>query len=100
MPYTITIKKPRYIINIRRGTQGIGLPAGGAAGEVATKASAADFDVVWLPPGAASVKAYLDGLPEYNTNEDAITGGLVPGDYYFAGAGHLSASAGTLLKVQ
>lgn len=100
MPYDIVLTRPQYNITLNRGTQGPGVPAGGNTGDVLTKDSGTDFDTSWHPPGAAAVEAYLNALPEYDSDEDAINvGGLLVGDWYRTGEGHLSAPAGLAKKI-
>ena len=82
------------------GPPGVGVPAGGNTGDVLQKVDGTDFNTQWAPPGAVDVEAYLNSLPAYNSNEDAITGGLAPGDWYKTGPGHLSAPAGLPIQVQ
>lgn len=105
MGYTIILKKPRYQITLRRGTQGVGVPEGGNPGDVLTKNSATDFDTSWQPPGAAAVEAYLNALPEWNSDEEALKpvidggGGMSVGEWYRTGEFHLSAPPGIPKKI-
>lgn len=57
---------------------GVGVPAGGLAGEVLTKASAADHDTVWAAGGSASLAGWPVGsvfLSVTNTNPATLLGG-------------------------
>lgn len=42
-----------------RGLPGEGLPAGGTSGQVATKASSADYDVIWSDPGSSTLSYFI-----------------------------------------
>lgn len=96
----LVLTRPKYTLVLARGTQGVGVPAGGDPGDVLTKDSSTDFDTSWQPPGAAAVEAYLDALPEWDSDEDAINlGGLLVGDWYRTGEGHLSAPPGLPKKI-
>jgi len=53
-----------------------------------------------IPGPAASVSAWLDALPEYVSNYEAIhTGGLGVDDWYLSGIGHQSVQAGMPIKI-
>ena len=88
------------------GPPGPGVPPGGNAGDSLQKIDGTDFNTQWAPPGAVDVEAYLDSLPEWNSNEEATKpvieggGGLSPGDWYVAGPNHFGSYPGTPLKVQ
>jgi hypothetical protein len=44
------------------GADGVGVPAGGSTGEVLAKASGADHDTEWVPPGAGAAFSTYDAL--------------------------------------
>jgi len=53
-----------------------------------------------IPGPAASVPAWLDALPEYVSNYEAIhTGGLGVDDWYLSAIGHQSVQAGMPIKI-
>ena len=53
-----------------------------------------------IPGPAASVPAWLDALPEYVSNYEAIhTGGLSVGDWYLSADGHMAAYPGQPIKI-
>ena len=53
-----------------------------------------------IPGPAASVPAWLDALPEYVSNYEAIhTGGLTINDWYLAGLGHMTVQSGVPIKI-
>lgn len=53
-----------------------------------------------IPGPAASVPDWLDALPEYVSNYEAIhTGGLTLNDWYLAGLGHQTVQSGVPVKI-
>lgn len=53
-----------------------------------------------VPGPGASVPAWLDALPEYVSNYEAIhTGGLTLNDWYLAGLGHQTVQSGVPVKI-
>ena len=50
----VTIAPANITVLFPVSTPGVGVPAGGDAGQVATKLSDNDYDIVWTTPGAAS----------------------------------------------
>lgn len=95
------IQNPVFeVVLSQTGPTGPGVPAGGDPGDVLQKIDATDFNTQWAPPGAVDVEAYLNALPAYNSNEAAILGGLVAGDWYITGPAHLAAPAGLPIQVQ
>jgi len=44
-------------------------------------------------------KAWLDSLPEYDSNESALLDGLVVGEPYWAAFNHVAAAYGTFMRV-
>lgn len=53
-----------------------------------------------IPGPAASVPAWLDALPEYVSNYEAIhTGGLMLNDWYLSGVGHQTVQCGVPVKI-
>lgn len=77
-----------------KGDAGEGVPSGGGAGDILVKESSADFDTHWT-----SISQLLSSLPEYDSNESAILGGLIIGDWYIAATGHNAAPEGVLIRV-
>lgn len=57
------------------GTAGVGVPAGGTAGQVARKASAADFDVEWADPSGGASGMQLGGQWTYSGTPGEATPG-------------------------
>lgn len=55
MTINVTLSESRITVRFPVSTPGVGVPTGGAAGEVATKLSDDDYDVYWAAPGAASL---------------------------------------------
>ena len=77
------------------GQNGVGLPTGGAAGQVPAKASGADYDIVWR-----SVTAILSDLTPYDSDEDAVADGLSAGDWYITTNSHVAGTGGLLIRIQ
>ena len=53
-----------------------------------------------IPGPVASVPAWLDALPEYVSNYEAIhTGGLGLNDWYLAALGHMTVQSGVPIRI-
>lgn len=77
------------------GPAGPGVPTGGSTGDVATKASNTDFDIVWQTP--APVDRITSGGNELVIDADTITGGITTPDggygAFFLDPGHDGSAA-------
>jgi len=46
-------------VTLNFGYGAVGMPAGGTSGQVATKASSTDFDIIWSDPGSSTLSYFI-----------------------------------------
>lgn len=77
----VTIAPANITVLFPVSTPGVGVPAGGDAGQVATKLSDNDYDIVWTTPGTASTAFTMVAGENLSSGRAVISnGGLA---YYF-----------------
>ena len=95
----VTLSPANITVQFPVSQPGAGVPEGGTAGQIIVKDSSVDFHTSWRT-FAQFLNNYSHTLPQYDSDESAVTGGLSVGDFYITAPNHVTLPGGVLKRLQ